>query len=482
MTTRVRFAPSPSGYLHVGGARTALFNWLWARSQGGQFVLRVEDTDQERSSLDSVRAVLDAMRWLGLDWDEGPEVEGPHGPYFQSARKDLYRAASEQLIEAGAAYRCYCTKEELAEQRQAALAKNPKAPFRYPGTCRDKPSDPAKPHVVRFRSPETGATEFTDQVFGTITTPHASLYDFVILRGNGLPIYNLACVVDDHAMGITLVARGRDHLGNTPQQVLLYQALGYELPQFAHLPMMLNKKGEKLSKRHASVAVQDYRKLGYTPEGVLNYLVRFGWSFKDQEIFSRKELIELFSWDRVGKSDGKFDEAKFADVAFEHLKQPELMPLDRYAELVTPFVEERGLDQPDPVKLRRALEAVRLRAKSLSDAAFALDFYFREPPEFDEKARKKFLKPEAGPVLEQLVGILSAEANWQPDELEQKVKAWSEADDIKMKLIAQPARVALTGRSASPSLFDVMVVLGRDSSLERLRRGVELCREPPTAD
>ncbi len=282
-------------------------------------------------------------------------------------------------------------------------------------------------------------------------------------------------------MGITLVARGRDHLGNTPQQVLLYQALGYELPEFAHLPMLLNKKGEKLSKRHASVAVQDYRDKGYTPEGVLNYLARFGWSYKDQEIFSRQQLIELFSWDRVGRSDGKFDEDKFADVAFEHLKEPELMSLDRYAALVGPFLEQRGIESPDLDKVRAGLDAVRLRARSLADAAEALDFYFREPPEFDPKASKKFLVPDAAPILTQMVSILEAEPTWEPEALEAKVKAWSESADIKLKLIAQPARVALTGRSASPGLFDVMMVLGRERSLMRLRRGAELCTQAGVA-
>src|SRR6187200_875607 len=318
MPVRVRFAPSPSGYLHIGGARTALFNWLWARNQGGQFILRVEDTDQERSSLESVRAIMDALRWLGLDWDEGPEVGGKFSPYFQSDRKPHYRAAAEALIRAGKAYRCYCTKEELDEQRTALKLKDPKAQFVYPKTCRNRQDEPDLPFVVRFKSPEAGATEFSDLVFGHVSTPNSQQQDFVILRQSGLPLYNLGAVVDDHEMEITLVARGRDHIGNTPQQVLLYQALDWKLPEFAHLPMMLSQKGEKLSKRHAAVSVAEYRDKGYTPEGVLNYLVRFGWSYGDQEIFSRQQLTELFSWDRVYKSDGKFDEKKFAHVAFQH--------------------------------------------------------------------------------------------------------------------------------------------------------------------
>lgn len=233
---RVRFAPSPSGYLHIGGARTALFNWLWARSQGGKFIIRIEDTDQERSSIDSVRVILDALRWLGLDWDEGPEVEGPVGPYFQSDRKALYRESVEKLIAEGKAYRCYCTKEELDQAREALKAQDPKAQFVYPGTCRHKPDDANCPHVVRFATPKEGSVDFDDKVFGAISTPNKEQQDFVLVRRDGYPLYNLAAVVDDHAMGITLVARGRDHIGNTPQQIMLYRAFGWELPEFAICP------------------------------------------------------------------------------------------------------------------------------------------------------------------------------------------------------------------------------------------------------
>lgn len=475
MSERVRFAPSPSGYLHVGGARTALFNWLWARKTSGTFVVRVEDTDQERSSLDSVRAVLDALSWLGLDWDEGPEVGGPHAPYFQSERREIYRGIAQQLIDAGAAYRCYCTKDELAKAREAALAANPKQPFRYPGTCRDRADDPSKPHVVRFRVPDGGAVQFTDEVFGVITTPNDAQYDFVLMRGDGYPIYNFSCAIDDHLMGITLVARGRDHLGNTAQQVMIYQAMGWDLPRFAHLPLMLDKKGAKLSKRAASVAVQDYRDKGYTPQAVLNYLVRFGWSFGDQEIFTRQQLIDAFSWDRVGKADGRFDEVKFADVAFEHLKEPRLLALSEYGELLVPLLAKRGIAEPPRERLLAAIETVRPRARTLLDAADAVDFFFREPPQLDEKARAKFLRPESAEVLRGMKQLLSSLQDWSVDAMEPAFKAWVEEHQLKMKDVAQPARVALTGRSASPGLFEVMVVLGRQCSLERLERGAELC-------
>ena len=476
MPVRVRFAPSPSGYLHIGGARTALFNWLWARSQGGRFILRVEDTDQERSSIESVRAILDALRWLGLDWDEGPEVEGPHRPYFQSERKPMYRQAAEALIAEGKAYRCYCTKEELDRARAELKARDPKAQFVYPGTCRDRSDCPDLPHVVRFRSPKTGATVFTDKVFGQITTPNKELQDFVLVRTDGYPLYNLAAVVDDHAMQITLVARGRDHIGNTPQQVLLYEAFGWQTPEFAHLPMMLSPKGEKLSKRHAAVAVQDYRERGYTPMGVLNYLVRFGWSFGDREIFSRAELVELFDWQRVNRSDGKFDEKKFADVAFEHLKQEALTSTDEYVRQVRPFLERRGLTDVDDARLRAALPTIRERARTLEDAAHHLDFYFRDPPQLDEAAAKKFLKPEAAPYLEELHALLAEAPEWQAERLDEAFRAWTEAKGYKLKDVAQPARVALTGRGVSPPLFDVMIVLGKELSLARLRRAAERAR------
>lgn len=473
---RVRFAPSPSGYLHIGGARTALFNWLWARKTGGKFLLRIEDTDQERSSLDSVRAILDAMKWLGLDWDEGPEVGGPHEPYFQSERKDRYRAATERLIAEGKAYRCFCTKQELDAQRAALKEKDPKAQFVYPGTCRARKDQPDLPFVVRFRSPADGATVFDDLVFGPISTPNTQLQDFVLVRPSGLPLYNLAAVVDDHEMGITLVARGRDHIGNTPQQVLLYEALGWPVPQFAHLPMMLSPKGEKLSKRHAAVSVSEYQEKGYTPEAVLNYLVRFGWSSGDQEIFSRDQLIRAFDWHNVGKSDGKFDEKKFADVAFEHLKQPELTADARYTRLVMPHLLEAGLGDIDEAKLTAALPLIRERARDLKDAARHLDFYFREPPAMDPGSRK-LLSLEAAPHLRALREAFSALPRFDEASLEAALQKYIGDHQLKMKAVAQPLRVALTGRSQSPGLFEVMVVLGKDASMARITRGAELAEQ-----
>jgi glutamyl-tRNA synthetase len=474
MKPRLRFAPSPSGYLHIGGARTALFNWLWARSQGGVFAIRVEDTDQDRSSIESVRAILDAFRWLGMDWDEGPEVGGPYGPYFQSERKAIYREHTERLIREGKAFRCFCTKEELDRAREALKAKDPKAQFVYPGTCRERKDEPDLPHVVRFKTPREGSTDFVDRVFGAISTPNASQQDFVLVRTDGYPLYNLAATVDDHLMDITLVARARDHIGNTPQQILLYRALGWEPPEFAHLPMMLSPKGDKLSKRHTAVSVQEYRDRGYPPMGVLNYIVRFGWSYGDQEIFSRGELIRVFDWERVNKGDGKFDEKKFADTAFEHLKRDDLTPLAEYARTVRPFLAERGLREPDEQRLLRAIPTIRERARTLKEAALALDFYFRDPPELDVKARDKLLSRESAALLAELSSALGARSDWVPEAIESSVRGFCEARDLAMKDIAQAARVALTGRSASPPLFEVMAVLGKEQSLLRLARAPEL--------
>ncbi len=474
MTPRLRFAPSPSGYLHIGGARTALFNWLWARRTGGKLILRIEDTDQERSSLDSVRAILDSMRWLGIDWDEGPEVDGDFGPYFQSERKALYRSVVEELIATKKAYRCYCTKEALDAQREALKLKDPKAQFVYPGTCRNLPDDPMRPHVVRFATPKVGSTNFIDKVFGLISTPNRELQDFVLVRRDGFPLYNLAAVVDDHAMDITLVARGRDHIGNTPQQILIYQALSWTLPEFAHLPMMLSPKGEKLSKRHAAVGVQDYRDRGYSAMGVLNYLVRFGWSLGDQEIFSREELIGNFAWERVNKSDGKFDEKKFADVAFEHLKQSRLTHADDYLRQTLPFLAACGIDNPSPERLLAALPLIRERARNFAEAAAALDYFFREPPNLDPVACRKFLIPEYAPIFTEIHAFLSKEPVWSAQQIEHWLKVVAQNRMIEFKLVAQPTRVAVTGRSASPGLFEVMEVLGRDLTLARLQQGASI--------
>ncbi|HKE00847.1 MAG TPA: glutamate--tRNA ligase, partial [Planctomycetota bacterium] len=335
---RVRFAPSPTGFLHIGGARTALFNWLFARRVGGVFILRIEDTDQERSTQQSLDAILESMRWLGLTWDEGPEVGGPHGPYRQTERLSIYREHAERLIREGKAYRCVCTKEELDAARKAAEAA--KRPYRYPGTCRKRRDiAPSTPHVVRFLVPTDGETGFDDLVKGRLRVRNEELQDEVILRTDGVPLYNFGAVVDDVTMNITLVARGDDHVINTPRQVLMYQALGYPVPQFAHLPMILGADKTRLSKRHGAVSVLQYRDEGYLPVALLNYLARLGWSHGDQEVFTLEEMIAAFDWAECGHTAGVFNPEKLRWVNGEHLKR--LSP-SALADAVGPRFAARG--------------------------------------------------------------------------------------------------------------------------------------------
>jgi glutamyl-tRNA synthetase len=474
---RVRFAPSPTGYLHIGGVRTALFNWLWARKMGGKFILRIEDTDQERSTPESVKVILDSLRWLGIDWDEGPEAGGDHGPYFQMQRLDLYAKYANQLIDEGKAYRCFCTKDQLAEAREALKKDNPKAQFRYPGTCRHRKDQPDLPYVVRFNMEMVSREVITyrDLVFGEIATPNSEQQDFVLLRSDGVPLYNFGVVVDDLTMGIDLVMRGRDHMVNTPPQIMLYEALGAKPPQFAHLPMMLSPKGEKLSKRHGAVAVSEYEKMGYTPGAVLNYLARFGWSCGDQEIFSIQELIEKFNFESLNRSDGRFDAKKFADVAFEHLKEPRLTSDDEYVRHVRPFLDAKGLGSVDEPKLRKAIGTIRARGRTLPDAVERMEFYFRDVV-FDPKAREKFLTADSVVALEAMIACLEEVEPFEEGRIEAAIQGLLEARGWEMKEIAQPARVSLTGQKVSPGLFEMLAVLGREESMGRLRAGAQFAR------
>jgi glutamyl-tRNA synthetase len=465
---RVRFAPSPTGYLHIGGVRTALFNWLWAKKTGGVFVLRIEDTDQERSTPENERVILESMKWLGLDWGEGPDVGGPHGPYRQMERLPIYQEFVAKLIAAKAAYRCYCTKEELDAQREELKKRDPKAQFRYPGTCRYRADAPDRPFVIRFAAPSSGVVTYKDLVFGDVTTPNSSQQDAVLMRSDGVPLYNLGAVVDDITMGITLVARGRDHMINTPPQILLYEALGAPVPRFAHLPMMLNQKGEKLSKRDGAVSVTEYRDMGVPPAALLNYLVRFGWSYGDEEIFSLPDLTQKFDWERCGKGDGKFDTKKLGAVVFEHMKRPALTSDDAYVAGLKPFLALRGLDATDD-QLRAALPLYRERGQNFKDAAELMDPLFRAEPVFDDKAVAKFLTPERADVLDQVAASLEAADDFTPAALDARFQAFLTERGLAMKDVAQPMRVALTGRTASPGLFEVAVLLGKARTVERLR-------------
>jgi glutamyl-tRNA synthetase len=477
MKPRLRFAPSPTGYLHIGGARTALFNWLWARKTGGSFILRIEDTDQGRSTDASRAAIFESMKWLGLDWDEGPSetVGGPdkgaRGPYTQMQRLALYAEWAETLIRGGKAYRCYCTKAELDAQREALKAKDPTAGFKYPGTCRTRTDQPDLPHVVRFKTERSGSVTYVDKVFGEIVTPNLELQDFVLLRSDGVPLYNFGAVVDDMTMEVTLVARGRDHMINTPPQILLYRAFDAPIPEFAHLPMMLAASGEKLSKRHGAVSVTEYRDNGYSPDAVLDYLARFGWSSGEHEVrLSRDELVAAFDWAQCGRGDGKFDSKKFLAINHDHLKSAHLTPDDEYIPRTLTFVHARGLPHASQDVVKHALPSIRERAQTFVQAAELLDPFFREPPTIDDKAAKKFLSSAAAPRLRELHRLLAATADWNAPALEASITGWLQASQLELKDIGQPVRVALTGRTTSPSLFEVLAILGRSTSLARVER------------
>ncbi|MFO0683259.1 MAG: glutamate--tRNA ligase [Sandaracinus sp.] len=465
MTDRVRFAPSPTGYLHIGGVRTALYNWLWARQQGGTFLLRIEDTDQERSTEESVKVIFDSMRWLGLDWDEGPGAKEPHAPYFQTQRTKLYQEFAERLITRGHAFRCYCTKEELDVQREAAQKAGKF--FKYPGTCRNRTDQPDKPFVVRLKAPASGVTGWNDLVKGRIDVPNEQQQDVVLMRQNGIPLYNFGCVVDDVTMGITLVARGDDHVVNTPIQILLFEALGESLPKFAHLPMINGPDGKKLSKRTAAVSVGEYRDMGFLPDAVLNYLARLGWSHGDQEVFTRDELVKFFGWDHCGRTAAQYDLKKFQFVQASHLRMKSGAELGA---LVRPRIKEGAAIDSD-AHLAAAIETVKTRATTLTEAAEMVDFYFREPLAFDEKAVAKFLVKENEAHLRALREVVQGVTPFDQKTIEAAVTAWLEKTGLQMKNVAQPARVAMTGKTQSPGLFEVMDVLGKERTLARLDAG-----------
>ncbi len=473
---RTRFAPSPTGYLHIGGVRTALYSWLFARRHGGKFVLRIEDTDKERNTPEAVQAIFDGMRWAGLDWDEGPDIGGPFGPYRQTERLDIYREAAEKLLAKGVAYRCFATQEEKEAARAAFVAQGNKAEaFVFESPWRDRTDgDLSKPHVIRFKTPKTGSTGWDDLVRGRLEIPNKDIQDFVLVRGDGIPLYNFACVLDDLTMKISHVVRGEEHIINTAPQLMLFEALGAEAPKFAHCPVILAQNGQKLSKRHASVSVSEYVDQGYLPDAMLNYLVRLGWSHGDQEIFTKQELIEKFDFEHVGAGGAKYDIKKLTAVQGEHLR---MLEPKRIAELAYPFVVERGLSvAKDDPRLEKAFASVRLRASTLKDAAERVDFYFRAEPELDQAAAKKFLVPAAASHLQALESIVQSAEPFTEAELEARVNRWLEESGVAMKDFAQAARVALTGRSAAPGLYEIMGVLGREESLRRLQNGVKLAQ------
>ncbi len=455
MSVRTRFAPSPTGYLHIGGARTALFNYLYARHHGGTFVLRIEDTDRERSTEESTRAILDSMAWLGLACDEGP--------FFQSRRTEIYREHVERLLKAGKAYRCDCSAESLETMRTRAMAegRNPK----YDGRCRDRNVDPSQPHVVRLRARDDGQTVVRDLLRGEVVFENSELDDLILVRSDGGPTYNWTVVVDDALMGITHVIRGDDHLNNTPKQIQIYEALGFPLPAFAHVPMILGEDKKRLSKRHGATSVESYRDAGYLPEALVNFLVRLGWSHGDQEIFSLEELVRLFDLDGVGRAAGVFNADKLLWLNGHYVKE---CPEDRLRGLVRPFLEARGYDVSDADKLAVLVEVLRARAPTLAEFAVQAAPYYERDVAIDPAAAQKILKPEAAPILRDLAEAFRALPEWTVTSLEPAFAAVVEKHGIKMGKVAQPLRVAVTGSTASPGIFETVFLVGRDRALERI--------------
>jgi len=467
MTIVTRFAPSPTGYLHIGGARTALFSWLLAKSQGGRFLLRVEDTDRERSTREATDAILEAMRWLDLS-AEGEAV-------FQSRRFNLYNGYIDKLLAAGKAYWCSCSPGEVEAMREKARAEGRKP--KYDGSCRERGLPPGGDCVVRFKGPLSGVTAFDDMVKGPTAVQNAELDDMILRRSDGSPTYNLAVVVDDHEMGVTHVLRGDDHVANTPRQILLYQAFGWDVPRFGHVPMILGPDKAKLSKRHGALSVMEYRTMGYLPEALVNYLARLGWSHGDQEIFSRDELTRLFSTDTLGNSPSVFDVKKLEWLNAHYIK--ESAP-ERLAALLPEYLAAAG--PTDGLKLDAAYLAslvplLQPRAKTLVEMADMARFFLvpAQALHYDAHAVAEHLKPEARALLAELLPVYEAAADCtDPKALEAATQAFLDARGLKFKAVAQPLRVALTGKTASPGLFETMSVLGRAESLARIRRALSL--------
>ena len=474
MSVRVRFAPSPTGYLHVGGARTALYNYLFARGQGGTFVLRIEDTDVARSTPESLAAILQSMEWLGLRWDEGPGVGGTHAPYFQSERREHYHLHARALADAGRAYLCYCTAEELEQRRQSQMARG-EAP-RYDGRCRGldaaaraRLEAEGRIAALRFALPGPGETGWDDVVRGEVSFRNEVLDDFVVLRGDGLPTYNYACVVDDHEMEISHVIRGDDHISNTPRQLLLYQAFGWTPPAFAHVPMILGEDGTRLSKRHGATSVAAYRELGYLPEALANFLALLGWAYDGQrEIFTLAEMEQLFRLERVGSNPAIFNPVKLDWVNAQHLR---LLPEEERVKRVTHFLETRGHALGGrSAEWRAALvRAIGDRLKTLADAEAYGAFALRDELELDPVAWTELLeRPEVAARLRRLHERVTADSEYTLASLEALTRALCVDLGIKAGELIGVMRIALTGRKVSPGIFEVMWLLGKDRTLARL--------------
>ena len=460
---RVRFAPSPTGHLHVGGARTALYNWLYARHYKGTFILRIEDTDRTRSTEEYINAIIEGMKWLGLDWDEGP--------YRQTDRFDVYKSYADKLLAEGKAYFCYCSPEELEQRRQEALAQG--KTLKYDGRCRNRDKGQGKNAAVRFKMPQEGETVVHDLIRGRIVFENAQLDDLIIIRSDGTPTYNFTVVVDDVDMNITHVIRGDDHLNNTPKQIHIYAALGYEIPLFAHLPMILGADKTRLSKRHGATSVTAYKEMGYLPDALVNYLVRLGWSHGDQEVFTRDELIQYFSFENIGKSAAVFNPEKLLWLNSHYIMNS---ASEKLAELVIPFLITQGIigksQSLNKEWLSKAITPLKERSKTLTELANSLRYYIADDVEYNEKVKAKFLNEGSRDILIELKDKLTDIREFSVEEIEKVFRAIIEKHNVKLGNLAQPVRVAITGSTESPGIFEVLEIMGKEKTLKRLEKAI----------
>ena len=474
---RVRFAPSPTGYLHVGGLRTALYNWLLARRQGGQFILRIEDTDRTRLVDDAVESLLDSLKWAGITPDEGAVVGGPFGPYVQSERLSIYREMVDKLIADGHAYYCFCTPEELASRRAAQEAQGESTA--YDRHCRALPKEEVErrlaagePHVVRMMIPDGREIEFDDVVRGHVTFDSSLVDDQVILKTDGFPTYHLAAVVDDHLMQITHVIRGEEWLSSTPKHVLLYEYLGWEPPKFVHVPLIVDSNGKKLSKRFGDVSVESYRDKGYLPEAMLNFLALLGWNpGDDREFFSKEEMAEVFSLERIHKSSAVFDLDKLLHINGLHMRA---IPADKLVDRVMPFFDKAGQPRPERDYLIQVIEVMAERANLLTDYVEPIPYFYSDPTEYEEATVKKRWKPASKELLQGWSAELAASSEFTPESLEASLRAFAESKGVGAGQLIHPTRLAITGVGNGPSLFHMMVVLGKDTCLRRIEAALKV--------
>ncbi|MFC0309482.1 glutamate--tRNA ligase [Gallibacterium trehalosifermentans] len=466
---RTRFAPSPTGYLHVGGARTALYSWLYAKHNQGEFVLRIEDTDLERSTQEATEAILDSMAWLGLSWE--------HGPYYQTKRFDRYNEVIDQMLEQGLAYRCYCSKERLEALREEQ-EKNKEKP-RYDRHClHDHSHDPSEPHVVRFKNPMEGSVIFDDAVRGKIEISNSELDDLIIRRTDGSPTYNFCVVVDDWDMGITHVIRGEDHINNTPRQINILKALNAPIPQYAHVSMILGDDGQKLSKRHGAVSVMQYRDEGFLPEALLNYLVRLGWGHGDQEVFSVDEMVEYFDIHQVSRSASAFNTDKLLWLNHNYIRE---LPAEQVASYLAWHMQDQQINTENGPALTEIVRALGERCKTLKEMAAASRYFYEDFAEFEEAAAKKHLKSAAIAPLTEVLSQLEQLENWQAHDLHQVIEQTATKLDIGMGKVGMPLRVAVTGAGQSPSLDITMELIGRVRCLARIQQAIEFMKNKAEA-